>query len=201
MYALLSRFIYPQVFFAQILSLGCCTWRNTRRVHVPVTRHVFKPEPNRNHDIGGDQKGSLQPISGGIRETYRHRQNCQHIENDFKMRKVEGHVPVKDPSHNDNKGDHKQRDLRTGTHSNSHGQIHLVLDGNGHCRHVLHGIADNRNDDETHKRRTDTRLRHKAADAVHEKLRKKGDCHGRTQETQHGHSHGEFGIFVVFIVK
>lgn len=63
--------------------------------------------------------------------------------------KTESHGLPNDPANNDEEGSDTESNLNARSNSNTHGQIHLVPNGDNDSSDMFSGISNNRNQDET----------------------------------------------------
>lgn len=79
---------------------------------------LFVPKTNRNQEVCGDQQRSFQPVDFVVIDHNTDGHYGQHIQNNLKMRKVECHGLIQNPTHNNCQGNNEETNLRAGSNGN-----------------------------------------------------------------------------------
>lgn len=95
---------------------------------------------------------------------------------------VKSHGGTNDPANNDEEGRDQESNLDGRTNRNTHGEIHLITEGDDNGSDVLSSIANNRNQDQTNEPSANSRGLNKIINTVNEVIGADSDEDGGNTE-------------------
>ena len=130
---------------------------------------------NSNDDIRSNEQRAFEVIALTIENQKVDNEGSDKQTDSLEQREVERHGLIEDPAEQHDDRRNEQRDLDGRADGHADRQVHLVLRGHRHRRHVLRRVAHDRQDDQPDERLAHRRLRRHVRDRVHQELR--AQCH------------------------
>lgn len=160
------------------------------------------PRASSNNSIKADEQPPLEPVTLAIGDEIVGQQHGD--KHDGHLEHVEAQVHVllaETPADDDEEGDEEEGDLHAGADGDADGEVHLVLDGDGHGGGVLGGVADDGEEDEADKLLRDAvaALGHGVDGADHE-LGAEGDDDGGEEQRAEGDEEVQLRLLLLVVV-
>lgn len=134
-------------------SLSIMSITSLRNLHrgIPVLLHIrgIVEEGNGGNKVGAEQHDSLKPVGLSVLQQVVADKDSDEEDGSLKGGEVQRHGLVDDPAENDQEGGEEKGNLQRGADSHSDSQIHLILDSHNHGSHVLGGVTDNGQQNQT----------------------------------------------------
>lgn len=155
---------------------------------------------NGNNGIQANEQEPLEPMALAVANQIVGEENGNKHYGDLKLVEAQIHLDAAHaPADDDEKRNEKEGNLHAGANSDTNGEIHLILDGDGDGGGVLGGVADNGEQDQADKLLSQTSGFRQVVDGVDHVLGTEGNNDCRGEQGSDGHEKVQLRVLFFFL--